>query len=95
MFMEKIGNLDVSPDVSLDDVVSNLSHEGRHAFLRLIIERDRLSVGWPEMLERYQKAVDTISLFSLSGDVAVDINRIRTLAALEKRYGSINSYFSG
>jgi hypothetical protein len=94
MFMEKIGNLEISPDISLDEVIASLSHTDRNAFSRLFLERSRLRVSWPEMLDMYQKTAEITPLFSLSGEIAVDVSRIQLLKALENRYGSISSYFT-
>lgn len=91
--MEETSNLEMSLDSSIDDIIANLSHIDKNAFSRLFLERSRLRVNWPEMLDMYMKTAEVTPLFSLSGEVAVDVNRIQILKALEKRYGSISAYF--
>ena len=92
--MEKTRDLSIAPDESIDHFLARLSHEDKHALIRLVMERKRLSTSWTEMIERYQKTAEAAPLFSLSNDVALDVNRIQRLQALEQKYGNINPYFS-
>jgi hypothetical protein len=91
--MESSHGWPVLPESSLDDFLLEISGDDRRALARLIMERNKAKSTWSQMLVKYAQIVQEAPLFSLSGDVAKDVDRIQRLQNVERLYGPLDTYF--
>lgn len=91
--MESSHNCPVLTESSLDEFLLEFAGDDRHAIMRLITERNVAKYTWSQMLVKYSQIAQEAPLFSLSGDVAKDVDRIRKIQIVARLYGPLDAYF--